>query len=47
MGHSRGDVFVGLAFEMKAQLVGQLLVDGPTPNERADAVEEVAEHVAF
>jgi len=30
---------------MKVQLVGELPVDSPTPEQRADAVEKVAQHV--
>jgi len=39
-------VLFGLAFEMKAQLVGELPVDGSAPNEGPDAVEQIGEHAA-
>ena len=41
----RRDVLLGLALEMEAQFVGELPLDGPTPDERADPEKDVGEHV--
>ena len=41
----RRDVLLGLALEMEAQLVGELPLDGSTPDERADPEKDVGEHV--